>query len=247
MFRKLYKEANDNIIIDEALLEKTLKTAFSAEAKRPRKINFTAVSSLAAAIAVVIGCGVAYPALINKPVTEPIPVADSEICAVIPTNQTEETPSTTMPVQNKQITASKKTKKANQPILRSMPDAEKVQSVADTESVAVASADIAPRMMPENSQVVAGGGMEMPEEFSQVSSVYNEDGTEIHVYAADDKIMTVSVIPVTSEEKAEVAEAPEAENVVNVVFSKDDVMYDIKAENMTEEEVKVIFEEYITQ
>lgn len=67
MFRKIYKEANDEIGTDEQLLEKILQKAQSG--KRPGH-NFRAVYSAAAAAVIIIGCSVAYPQLIKQPDTE---------------------------------------------------------------------------------------------------------------------------------------------------------------------------------
>ena len=69
MFRKEYIKANDNIKVDDALLEKTLETAFSGKQKR-RVYSYRPMTSVAAAVVLVIGCSVAYPRLIDKPVIE---------------------------------------------------------------------------------------------------------------------------------------------------------------------------------
>ncbi|MBP3361460.1 MAG: hypothetical protein J6N52_11435 [Clostridia bacterium] len=67
MFRKIYKEANDEINADEQLLEKILQ---SAQNGKSPKYNFRAVYSAAAAAVIIIGCSVAYPQLIKQPDTD---------------------------------------------------------------------------------------------------------------------------------------------------------------------------------
>ncbi len=67
MFEKLYKEANDEIKIDEELIEKTLQRAY---APRKRKITPAAYYSVAAAIVLVIGVSAAMPYLTKEPQKE---------------------------------------------------------------------------------------------------------------------------------------------------------------------------------
>lgn len=67
MFEKLYKEANDEIKIDEKLIEKTLQRAY---APRKRKITPAAYYSVAAAIVLVIGVSAAMPHLTKEPQKE---------------------------------------------------------------------------------------------------------------------------------------------------------------------------------
>ena len=53
MFRKEYKEANDSIKIDEALIEKTIESVFREDSGK-RVFRYKYISPLAAALVVVI-------------------------------------------------------------------------------------------------------------------------------------------------------------------------------------------------
>ncbi len=69
MFRKEYKQANDNIKVDEALLERTIEAAF---AEKPKKKTYyhRSFAPVAAALVIVIGASAAYPKLTEKPQVE---------------------------------------------------------------------------------------------------------------------------------------------------------------------------------
>ncbi len=71
---KLYREANDEIKIDEALIEKTIERAY---ASKRRRFNPAALYSVAAAIVLVIGVSASLPVLMKK--TEP----DSSISEMV--------------------------------------------------------------------------------------------------------------------------------------------------------------------
>lgn len=71
---KLYREANDEIKIDETLIEKTIERAY---ASKRRRFNPAALYSVAAAIVLVIGVSASLPVLMKK--TEP----DSSISEMV--------------------------------------------------------------------------------------------------------------------------------------------------------------------
>lgn len=236
MFRKLYKEANDDIIVDEALLEKTLQTAFSAQIPKKKKYNFTAISSVAAAVVVAVGCSVAYPTLIKTPdidrevvgvVTEPEPAAVSEALIDVPEPE-EAAPATQKPVKRVP-----KTTKA--------PAAELQPAVVPEVAEAVPMS----RMGDDGGVAVAEHKLPMPEGYEQVSCIYHEDGSENYVFEGeDDKIISVVLTPA-----ADVMTEPvwsQTDGEVSLTFCMDDATVDVEAQNMTREEVEEIFGDYIT-
>lgn len=149
MFRKEYKQANDNIKVDEALLERTLEAAFSEKPKKKAYYNRSFIP-VAAALVIVIGASAAYPKLIKEPAVE------QRVTTVT---------STVSPTMNPDAELK----------FEAVPDSAKVDNVSKPNSVASpkssknnTSDDIA-----EPSKVQEG---EMVENFDVVSSV---DETEI--------------------------------------------------------------------
>lgn len=84
---KLYKEANDEIKIDEALIEKTIERAY---ASKRRRFNPTAFYSVAAAIVLVIGVSASLPVLMKK--TEPDTTVSEMVDKQKKSDSTEQAP-----------------------------------------------------------------------------------------------------------------------------------------------------------
>ncbi len=73
LFRKLYKEANDDITPSEELLNKTIENAFSGKKKHQHINTYYAA---AAAVVILIGSSAAIPKLMEKPQTEQTSAVD---------------------------------------------------------------------------------------------------------------------------------------------------------------------------
>ena len=84
---KLYREANDEIKIDEALIEKTIERAY---ASKRRRFNPAALYSVAAAIVLVIGVSASLPVLMKK--TEPDTTVSEMVDKQKKSDSTEQAP-----------------------------------------------------------------------------------------------------------------------------------------------------------
>lgn len=235
LFRKLYKEANDNIKVDEALLEKTLETAFSSQLPK-RKYNFAAISSVAAAVVVAIGCGMAYPTLINKP------AIDGDVVEIIvdaePTAVSEALIDVPMAVDasaQKPVEKTPKTTKAPTSVQQPAVVSEAVEAVPMS------------RMGDEGIAARVGSKLPVPESYEQVACVFGEDGSESYVFEGEnDKVISVVITPGAKDLfESESAIWTQTEEQINVTFQKEDITIDIDAKNMTREEVEEIFGDYI--
>lgn len=236
MFRKEYKQANDNIKVDEALLERTLEAAFAEKPKR--KVHYyRAFVPVAATLVVVIGASVAYPGLVEKPEIE-----QTAIFTVSPTANPDVNMSFDAAPAPVSTTAPKKAalpKKSPAPI---------AETKAVTEDIVVAnekndSVPVNVAVASEEAQlsVARAGGSEIEaynntadtaeEGFPQISCKFS-DGTEEYVYENEDgKTFTVKVKALDSEELHS-----------GITFERNGKLYILSSENMTESEIMEAFE-----
>ncbi len=231
LFREEYKKANDNIKVDNELLEKTLRSAFVRPLPKKRKFNYTAITKVAAAVIVAVGCTAAYPALVEKPeidtvvVNEPISTPTEETVIM------EKEPEKTQAIPTKK------------PVRKKVESAPVVASV-QTE-IAVPENPISRMIEPESAIAYSEEDFISPVGFEQISVIYNEDGTEDYVYEGlDEKIISVHV---SASEESQISEPQWKEDgeSVGVIFSKDGKLLDVTAENMTREEITDAFSKHI--
>ena len=244
MFRKEYKQANDNIKVDEALLERTLEAAFAEKPKR--KVHYyRSFAPVAAALLVVIGVSVAHPKLVEKPEIE-----QTAMFTVSPTLNPEgnmsidavSEPVSTPAPQNTVIPKKASATAMPEPVTNASAVVEDVAVANEKNDSEPANADASAAT--ENDAVVmsvarAGGGepevyktADVPEEgFTQISCKFL-DGTEEYVYGNETgKTFTITVMP---------AEAEKLESGISI--EKNGKLYIFSSENMTEAEIMEVFE-----
>ncbi len=268
LFRKEYIQANDNIKVDQELLEKTLESAFSEKQKK-RVYSYRPMTSVAAAIVLVIGCTVAYPRLVDKPLIEEIepvvtiaPVGDEflPVVDVAPTTLPETTKSpekkvlpTKKPAQN---ISPERTVRAEvvYPVVETQPPVADVPAtVSETDQLvvdvpAVASETDQPASdVPTVARYIAEpvsqeditGQLNITDEY-----VLMESDNENYVFEnSDGKKFSVTVDE--TEEHLEEVVWEEDESGINLTFNNDDKVYTIKSENISKTELTEIFNEYI--
>ena len=237
MFRREYKKANDNIKVDEELLEKTLDAAFNRKQKK-RVYSYRPMTSVAAAVVLVIGCRLAYPKLIDKPViedSEPVvtiaPVGDEFLPVVTIAPKTTKSPEkraleTSKPVE---VVIPEVTPQPEEPA----PVAEVQQTIQDMPSVA--------RFIPEpvveesvEEKLKSIEGYVLKESDDQNYVFENEDGKNFSV--------TINDIE-ENPDSAVVWE--ENEEGINLTFNKNDKVYVVQSQNVSKEELTKIFNEFI--
>lgn len=250
LFRKEYKQANDNIKVDQELLEKTLDRAFNQ--KPVRKIYACRpMTSVAAAVVLVIGCSVAYPRLMAKPViehNEPVitiaPVGDELIAA----------PDVTAQPEQKQPEKPKETLK---PVQKPATTQEPAQVVVPVETLEIT----IPAAEPEQQEV------DVPSVARFIVEPPSNDGIEHQLNLADGYVLQSAenesyifengdgkVFSVTVTESLELPEDTENdivwtenENQLSLKFNKDDKGYTVETETVSKAELTEIFEEFITE
>ena len=238
MFRKEYIQANDNIKVDQELLEKTLETAFSGKQKR-KVYSYRPMTSVAAAVVLVIGCSIAYPNLVNKPVienTEPVvtiaPVGDEFLPVVEETVAPQKTKS-----------PAKKVLETSKPVEVVIPEqpsvAEETAPAVETEPVS----ENVPSVARFIHEPVAEESFEQQLNLAD-GYLLKEEKEENYVFEKEDG-KRFSVIISESEEFPGGASWEETETGINLTFSKDGKIYNVKSENMSKAELTAIFSEFI--
>ena len=264
LFRKEYIKANDNIKVDQKLLEKTLKTAFG-EKRKKRVYSYRPITSVAAAIVLVIGCSVAYPNLVNKPVIEnpkPVvtiaPIGDE----FLPVAEETQAPKTTKLPKKKVSLPAKKVEESipsqsttyievippvveNQPSMVDVPVVA-AETVLPVEAAPEAVSEIESPIedVPSVARVIAN--QESIEDQLNITDEYMlmESDEENYVFEnSDGKKFSVTVEE--TEAPLETALWEEDETSINLTFNNDDKIYTVKSENISKAELTEIFNEYI--
>ncbi len=255
MFRKEYKQANDNIKVDEALLEKTIEAAFAGKTKK-KVYYYRTLAPVAAAFVIVIGGSLAYPKLVEKPVIEqrtvvsPVPTeavaakTEADVQAV-----PESTPVTTATPKKAPVTARKAVKsdavsdinqyKADETAEEALPATDDVQKkteplqdmAVEAQNSAAGASEPAVARSIENGVAAYSLPEDNSEGFRQVSYKLI-DGTEEYVFeTTDGKSFTVTVTDAESD-------VPE-----NAFYAeRNGRIYVLSSRNMTTDELSDAFE-----
>ncbi len=255
LFRKEYKQANDNIKVNEELLEKTLYNAFNAKPKK-RIYAYRPMTSVAAAVVLVIGCSVAYPRLVDKPVienNEPVvtiaPVGDEFIAVPDVTAPAEQKPSKAPEVASKITKKPTTTEKAAEIVVPAetaevtIPIAETEQAVADVPSVARFVAE-PPAYAGIDEQLNLTGGYTLQSSENENYTFENDEGKGFRVAVGE-----VLELPEDTQENIGGNPAVWTEDGENVslIFNKDNKGYTVETETVTKAELTDIFEQFISE
>ena len=232
MFRKEYIQANDNIKVDEELLEKTLEAAFNGKQKK-RVYSYRPMTSVAAAVVLVVGCGLAYPRLTEKPVIEDT----TPVVTIAPIGDEF------LPVQT---TAPKTTNAPEKRVLQTPKPVETVvpeQTVIADEPAPAAEAEHVPSVARFISEPVIEDSFEEQLNLSEEYAL-KESGNENYVFETEEGKKLSVTINDTEDFSAE-TKWEELETGINLTFNKENKVYTVKSENISKEELITIFNEFI--